>query len=350
MSTKFYDLKDLFIEAIVSVSPKKNIQIIKDDSSDKIKRLSKSIGIQSKYVCADGQRFTTLGEDGVKFLLKELDLSGDDVDGLIVVTQSPDYIIPGSAVLLQDRCGLTKETLAYDINLGCSGFPYGLMVAHGHLMSGMKRVLIVVGDQSYSAGTTDEGHGVLFGDACTVTSLVLKPGKSSTGFSCGTDGGGYEALYIPHGGKVRPVNHESFEVKLDATGVMRSGTDVVLDGPKIHNFSVGLVPGELDTMLAHKGWSREDADYFVLHQANKMINDTIRMKMKLPLDKFPETLSDHGNTSSASIPMTMTARLTGKWNAAGAKTVGCGFGIGLSWSTFAYEADGSEKSFHVYTK
>lgn len=350
MSSKFYDLKDLSIEAIVSVSPKKQIQIIKDDSSDKIKRLSKSIGIQSKFVCVDGQRFATLGEDGVNFLLKELNLGPQDVDGLIVVTQSPDYIIPGTAVLLQDRTGLSKETLAYDINLGCSGFPYGLMVAHGHLMSGMKRVLIVVGDQSYSPGTTDEGHGVLFGDACTVTSLVLKPGKGSTGFSCGTDGGGYEALYIPHGGKVRPVNSESFEVKLDATGVMRNGTDVILDGPKIHNFSVGLVPGELDTMLAHQGWQREDVDFYVLHQANKMINDTIRMKMKLPTEKFPETLSDHGNTSSASIPVTMTARLSDKWNKPGVKTVGCGFGIGLSWSTFAYVADGSEKSYHLYTK
>lgn len=339
-------LKNLFIEGLVSVSPGKKINIIKEDSSDKIKRLSRSIGIESKYVCSEGQRFSTLGETGINFLLKELKLSTDDVDGIIVVTQSPDYIIPGTAVLLQDRCHFSKSTLAYDINLGCSGYPYGLFAAHGHLMSGMKRVLIVVGDQSYSPGTTDEGHAVLFGDACTVTSVTL--GNEHTAhFSCGTDGSGLEALYIPHGGKVRPLTRDSLDLKLDSTGVMRTGTNVVLDGPAIHNFSVGLVPGELTAMAKSMHKELEEVDYFVLHQANKLINNTIRMKLKLPIEKFPESLSDYGNTSSASIPVTMTARLDEKWNSQNSKTIMCGFGIGLSWSTLGYTANGKEKSFHI---
>ncbi len=352
MSKKYFDLKKLHIEALCSVAPTRQIDIVKEDSSDKIKRLSRSIGIKSKYVCGPGQRFATLAEEGINWIVSKLNLRAEDIDGIIVVTQSPDYIIPGTAVLLQDRCRLSKNTLAYDINLGCSGFPYGLFVANGHLLSGMKRVLVVVGDQSYSPGTTDEGHGVLFGDAASVASVVLKDTheQAPAVFSCGSDGGGYEALYIPHGGKVRPVDNESFIPKVDITGVIRTGTDVVLDGPKIHNFSVGLVPGELTEMCTANRWELDDVNYFVLHQANKIINDTVRMKLKQPIEKFPESLSDFGNTSSASIPVTMTARLDGKWNQAGAKTVMCGFGIGLSWSTLSYVSDGTEISHQYFCK
>jgi 3-oxoacyl-[acyl-carrier-protein] synthase-3 len=352
MSKKFFNTEKLHIEALCSVSPTQKIEIVNDASSDKIKRLSRSIGIKSKYVCAPGERFATLAEEGINWIVSKLGLRPEDIDGIIVVTQSPDYIIPGTAVLLQDRCHLSKNTLAYDINLGCSGFPYGLFTAYGHLLSGMKRILVVVGDQSYSPGTTDEGHGVLFGDAASIASVVLKDGKEhSLGkFSAGSDGGGYGALYIPHGGKVRPVDTESFIPKTDITGVVRTGTDVVLDGPKIHNFSVGLVPEELKDMCSAMQWAPESVDYFVLHQANKIINDTIRAKLKLATEKFPESLSDFGNTSSASIPVTMTARLENKWNKAGIKTIMCGFGIGLSWSSMAYVSDGTEISHHHFCK
>lgn len=350
MTKKYFPLSKLHIEGLCSVSPSMKIEVVKEDSSDKIKRLSRSIGIKSKFVCGAGQRFATLAEEGINWLVSNLKLKADDIDGVVVITQSSDYLIPGTAVLLQDRCRLSKNTLAYDINLGCSGFPYGLFVANGHLLSGMKRILLVVGDQSYSPGTTDEGHGVLFGDGVSVASLILKEThvNAPSLFNCGTDGGGYEALYIPHGGKVRPVDPESFISKVDITGVVRSGVDVVLDGPKIHNFSVGLVPTELIEICNANNWQPESVDYFVLHQANKLINETIRQKLKLPSDKFPEILSDFGNTSSASIPMAMTARLDGKWNAKDCKTVMCGFGIGLSWSTFSYISDGTEISHHYF--
>jgi len=350
MSSKHFDLKQLHIEALCSVSPSRLIQVADENSSDKIKRLSRSIGIERKYICAKNERFATLAEDGVNWILKRLALKPEDVDGIIVITQSPDFIIPGTAVLLQDRCGLPTSTLAYDINLGCSGFPYGLFVAHGHLMSGMKRVLLVVGDQSFSEVTTDEGHGVLFGDAASVVSVVLKESHQTpmNFYSCGTNGKGYNALYVPHGGKFRPLDAESLVPKVDATGVVRTGTDVLLDGPKIHNFSVGLVPGVLENACQVLGWDPHSVDYFVLHQANKMINNTIRMKLKLAQEQFPESLSDFGNTSSASIPVTMTARLDNQWNRAGTKLIMCGFGIGLSWSTLSYVADGSEISHHLY--
>lgn len=341
-------MHSLKIEYQLSVSPKNKIQIISEDSSDKIKRLSRSIGIESKFVCQKGELFSDLAKKGIDYLFDNNFYKANDFDGIIVVTQSPDYIIPGTAVLLQDRCGLNKNILAYDINLGCSGYPYALHVGYGHLLSGMKKILLVVGDQSYSPGTTDDGHNVLFGDGCSITAIsVDQDFDHEYHFIPGTDGRGYESLYIPYGGKRNPINAEALKPKLDHLGVIRTGTDVILDGPNILTFSVGTVPGELKKMQELTGWG-EQVDYYFLHQANKMINSTIMKKMKGSNDQFPESLSDHGNTSSASIPITMTARGSGKWNKAGAKNILCGFGIGLSWATLSYKASGDEISNHIY--
>lgn len=345
-------LKDLHIESLTSISPQKNIKVGGDESSSKVQRLSKAIGIKSKYVCDPSikQKFSTLCEAGILHTLESLSLNHNDVDAIIVVTQSPDFIIPGTAVLLQDRCGFTQDLVAYDINLGCSGFPYGLLVAHGHLMSGMKRVLLVVGDQSYSPGTKDEGHGVLFGDGAAVASLVLKDDRKPTTGLFSTDGSGYKALYIPHGGKVRPVNIDSHKLFIDEMGVSRSGTDVVLDGPNILSFSLLRAPEQINKLLSLNDVDKSDVDYYFLHQANKIINDTIRKKMKLSADKFPLILEDFGNTSSASIPNCMTARGSGLWNKNNIKNIISGFGIGLSWATLLYISDGTEKSEHIFTE
>jgi 3-oxoacyl-[acyl-carrier-protein] synthase-3 len=341
-------LEGFHIEGLVSVSPKRKLNLNDEGISEKIQRLSRNIGINSKYVCEPGQYFSDLAQHGINKILDMLQLSTDDVDGLVLVTQSSDYIIPGTAVLLQDRCGFSNQTIAYDINLGCSGIPYGFFCGYGHLKSGAKRILIIGGDQSFSEGTTDEGHGVLFGDACSVASIVLKEKNTPAYFISGTDGGGYKYLYIPHGGKRRPINKDTLIPVVDETGVMRTGTDVVLDGPKILSFSVKTAPQEINRLLASNNWQREDVDYYFLHQANKMINETIRKKMKLTEDQCPNSLSEYGNTSVASPTVTMTAKANGRWNKFGAKSILCTFGIGLSWSSMSYVADGTERSEHIY--
>lgn len=347
---KAIELKDLYIEALVSVSPQRKIEVAPDGVSNKIQRLAKNIGIKSKRVCSKDQYFSDLAQHGILDIIKRLDITTDDIDALIVVTQSPDYIIPGVAVLLQDRCGLPVSTIAYDINLGCSGMPYGIFVAHGHLLSGLNRVLVIGGDQSFSEGTKDEGHGVLFGDGCSVASITLKEENTyqKSYFSAGTDGSGYQSLYIPHGGRRRPINKASLIPRDDGTGVIRSGIDVVLDGPKILTFSVKVAPREIQKILDCCDWDKTEVDYFFLHQANRMINETIRKKVKLEINQCPETLSDFGNTSVASATITMTARASSCWNSVSAKSIICTFGIGLSWSTISYQSDGDEISAHIY--
>lgn len=343
------NLNKLKIENLLTFLPSEKLEIINSSSSDKIKRLSRSIGIERKYVCKEGQTFTDLAVEAIGCFLNKTNLTNDDFDALIVVTQSPDYIIPGSAVLIQSRAGFSNNLASYDINLGCSGFPYGLFVGYSHLLTGMRRVMLIVGDQSYARGSLDEGHGVLFGDSVSIVSLTLSDHEKNQKILFGTDGGGYEALYIPHGGKRTPLNENSLKHELDATGTYRCGTDVVLDGPKILNFSLKVAPNQIQQLIADIKCKMEDIDFFFLHQANKIINDTLRKKLNLNYDNCPDSLKNYGNTSSGSIPVTMNTSDT-LWNEKGKHSIFCGFGIGLSWSTMNYIADGTEKSFLEFSQ
>jgi len=345
-----FNIDRLNIENLLTFLPSDHIQIIHENSSDKIKRLSRSIGIESKYVCREGQTFTDLSEEGIKEFFKKTDLNTNDFDALVCVTQSPDYIIPGSGTLLQHRAGFPQSLAAFDINLGCSGFPYGLYTCYSYLLTGMRRVMLVVGDQSYARGSQDEGHGVLFGDSVSIASVTIRDDEVNQGIIFGTNGGGYESLYIPHGGKRRPYDETSLKHEIDSTGVARCGTDVVLDGPGIFNFSLRVAPTHILNLLESLKMSVDDIDYFILHQANKIINKTIQTKMKLPEEKFPMSLKEYGNTSSGSIPVTMNTNDSCKWNTKGQKSIFCGFGIGLSWATMNYTANGNERSFLDFSK
>lgn len=342
-------LSKLKIENLLTFLPSELKEVVNDKSSDKIKRLSRSIGIERKYVCREGQTFTDLAVEGINKFLKLTGLSQENFDAIILVTQSPDYVIPGSAVLIQSRAGFSQDTAAYDINLGCSGFPYGLFVSYSHLLTGMKRVMFVVGDQSYARGSLDEGHGVLFGDSVSIVSVTLRNDEQNQHILFGTNGSGYESLFVPHGGKRRPLDHTSLTHQEDSTGVSRCGTDVVLDGPKILNFSLKVVPDHIHNLMNSIGFSSDDIDYFFLHQANKIINDSLRRKLSLNYDNCPDSLKNYGNTSSGSIPVTMNTSGT-LWNEKGKHSIFCGFGIGLSWATMNYIADGTEKSFLEFSE
>ena len=343
-------IEKLKIENLLTFLPSDNIEIINDSSSDKIKRLSRSIGIESKFVCQPSQTFTDLAVEAIEVFLKKTGLEQSDFDALICVTQSPDFIIPGSGTLLQSRAGFDNTLAAYDINLGCSGFPYGIFTSYSHLLTGMKRVMLVIGDQSYARGSQDEGHGVLFGDSVSIASVILRDEAVNQQILFGTDGGGYKSLYIPHGGKRTPYNENSLKHELDDTGVKRCGTDVVLDGPGIFNFSLRVAPAQIKKLLNDIEKDIEDIDYLVLHQANKIINDTLRKKLKLSESVCPSSLAKYGNTSSGSIPVTLNTNSECLWNEAGKHSIFCGFGIGLSWATMNYISDGSEKSFLEFSK
>lgn len=305
-------------------------------------RLVRNIGIDHRRVCAPGVCFSDLAQRSAEALLDKLGWDRSEVDAVVVVTQSSDYAYPGTAVLMQDRLGLPQSCLAFDINLGCSGYPYGLFVVGSMVSAGhIRKALLLVGDKSTNTDSKDMGFVVLFSDAGTATALEYDENAPPMHFDMHSDGSGYKAIYCPAGGNRMPVEKHHLDRVRGLDGVMRRAVDIVLDGPAILNFSITRIPPAVNALLEAAGVQADDVDYFLFHQANRMINETIRKKLRLPVEKVPSTLLDFGNTSSASIPLTMTMHTRERLQGAGGKALLSGFGVGLSWSSCIMDVRGA---------
>jgi 3-oxoacyl-[acyl-carrier-protein] synthase-3 len=335
-------IEHVAVRGIVTVVPEARIDnlAVPEEESKKRQRLVKNIGIRYRHICRDGMIFSDLAQKSVEHLLEGLGWAKDSVDALILVTQSPEYIIPATSCVLQHRLGLPTSTSAFDINLGCSGYTYGLFTCASMIgEKRFKRVIVIIGDQSASDGSDDNGREVLFGDACSATALEFDAAAPAMYFEGNTDGSGFEAIIIPHGGRRHPFNAESLIPVTGADGIIRSPMDVHLDGPAIMNFSVNRAPESIERVMSALSLKIEDVDYFVMHQANKMINDTIKFKVGGTAEQWPLSLEQYGNTSSTSIPITMTGVVSERARNGKVRWLTCGFGIGLSWGTLYMETD-----------
>lgn len=300
-------------------------------------RLVRNIGIETRRMAPEWQCFSDLAFDATQALLERLQWAREEVDALIVVTQSPDYLIPATAIILQDRLGLSHATVAFDVNLGCSAYPFGInllgsMIAAG----GVKKGLLLVGDRS--ANLNDP----IFSDAGTATALEFCADAPPMHFDLNSDGSGYRAIILPVGGQREPVGVQHLlPYRDDENDHWRHATDLQLDGPAVLSFSTQRVPPAVEKLLDYAQVSKDEVDYFVFHQANRMINETIRKKLGLPAEKVPSTLRDFGNTSGASLPVTMTARINKELESGPKRVLLSGFGIGLSWGTCLVDIDGA---------
>lgn len=291
-------------------------------------RLVRNIGIQTRRICPEWQTFSDLAFVATDKLLDELGWKREEVDALIVVTQSPDYLIPSTAIILQDRLGLPQTTIAFDVNLGCSGYPFGLHLL-GSMISagGVKKGLLLVGDKS--ANVKDP----LFSDAGTATAMEFDDNAAPMFFDLNSDGSGFKAIIKPVGGHREPyANHHSIPIR-DESGELHWPDELILDGPAVLSFSTQRIPPAVTKTLEYARLTKDEVDFFIFHQANRMINETIRKKLGLPVEKVPSTLHELGNTSGASLPVTITARLHEQLSSGKHKLLLGGFGIGLSWGT-----------------
>ncbi|AKU49894.1 ketoacyl-ACP synthase III [Xanthomonas arboricola] len=300
-------------------------------------RLVRNIGIETRRMASDWQCFSDLAFDATEVLLERLQWKREEIDALIVVTQSPDYPIPATAIILQDRLGLSHATVAFDVNLGCSAYPFGInllgsMIAAG----GVKKGLLLVGDRS--ANLEDP----IFSDSGTATALEFDQNAAPMYFDLNSDGSGYKAIILPVGGQREPVAIQHLlPYRENEKDRWHRATDLQLDGTAVLSFSTQRVPPAVDKLIAYAGVSKDDIDYFVFHQANRMINETIRKKLGLAIEKVPSTLRDFGNTSGASLPLTMTARINKELESGPKRVLLSGFGIGLSWGTCLADIEGA---------
>lgn len=329
------------ISGIASAVPA-NVRTIEDDKKtfgeEEAVKLSATTGVKKRYIPSKGQCTSDLCFDASEVLLSELNYPKNSIDALIFVSQTPDYFLPATSCILQHRLGLPKSCIAFDVNLGCSGYVYGLWIAASMIMSGnLGRVLFLAGDTARSEPPQDRATASLFGSAGTAT-LIEKTNDldSNMIFSLGTDGSGKDNLIVPAGGCRYPRTSETSKRYLRKDNTFRSDEDLYLNGPEIFAFALKVVPPLVNDVLNTAQWSISDVDAFIFHQANGMMLDHLMKRIKIPNEKFISALSDYGNTSSASIPLAMTHDLKNKISGKESmKLLLAGFGVGYSWGSVA---------------
>ncbi|MDY7577044.1 ketoacyl-ACP synthase III [Herbaspirillum sp. RTI4] len=332
-----YSIAGVAIRGIAAVVPKgiertENYEILTPEERT---RFAKITGIEERRVANAAQCASDLCAFATEDLLKGLEWQKQDVGMMVLITQSPDYPVPATSIVLQNKLGLNQSCICFDVNLGCSAYPYGLAIVSGLMKSlGIKRALLLVGDVSTkSCAYTDKGSWPLFSDAGTATALELSDADAPMQFHLMNDGAGYGAIIVPSGyGASRvPITQELLEPVPQADGTTRHAMQLVLQGADIFNFAIREAPLSINTLLTTAGVPIGDVDYVVLHQANKLINDTVRMKIGAPKERALSTLKQYGNSSSASIPLTLCAH-GGQLQDAPLVLLS-GFGVGLSWGS-----------------
>ena len=333
--------EDVCIKAIVTTVGDKKIKIEEEARNfgydeKMVKRLKKRMGFNSRYVVSDKVCTSDLCCQSAEKIFEKFEK--DKVEALIFVTQTPDYKAPSTAIIMQDRLGLNRDIVAYDINLGCSGFINGLLNAYSFINSGLNSVLLCVGDiASNFSYYKDKNLTPLMGDAGSA--ILIEKGSGESDFLLFSDGSGYKHLIIPEGSCRNPFNENSLKAKEFEDGTRR-GVDMYMNGGEIFNFTLKVVPNMFEELLEFSKTSKEELDYFVLHQANRYILQNIAKKLELSEDKLPmDTMTIYGNQNSASVPGTINGFLSDEFSTKRLKVLFAGFGIGLSWGACIVDID-----------
>ncbi len=321
------------IAGVVSCVPPKVVgnDFFTERFGDKVADVVKMTGVQTRHWVENGVTTSDLCERAATRLLEALAWERESVDAIIFVSQTPDYRLPATACTLQHRLGLPAGIVAFDVPLGCSGYPYGLWLAMMMVQTGAaRRVLLAVGDTSTIMNDPDDRSTVmLFGDAGTATAIEAHEGDAPATFILGTDGSGAENLIVPKGAFRSCAQHAKFADYPNDT--------LYMDGGEIFNFTLKAVPALIRDTAAAAEHDLGDYDAFVLHQANAFMIRHLAKKAKLQPERVPINIDRFGNTSSATIPLVLTTDLAESLQT-GKRLLGMfGFGVGYSWASVSME-------------
>ncbi|WP_196592578.1 3-oxoacyl-ACP synthase III family protein [Pectinatus sottacetonis] len=301
---------------------------------NEINRLTKKTGIYRRHICNSREIASDLA---IKAANKLFDKGIDKtkIDFIILCTQSPDYILPTTACILQDKLGLNKNSGAFDFNLGCSGFVYGLGIAKGLIESGQAGYILLITAETYSKYINSRDNAVkpLFGDGATACLIESRKEEESgiLGNVFGTDGSGAGKLIVPVGAMQERFGVPEKETT-DKYGNIRTNYNLYMDGAAISQFALEVVPKTMKTILKKMNLSKTEIDYFVFHQANKFILEFLQQKCELLNCHFWNDASEYGNTVSSSIPIALTDLVQKEPVEKLEKVMLIGFGVGLSWA------------------
>jgi 3-oxoacyl-[acyl-carrier-protein] synthase III len=305
------------------------------------KSVVKMTGIKERRVAPAEMCASDLCFAAADKLLTEMQIDRNTVDVLIFISQTPDYRMPATGIILQGRLGLGKATAALDINLGCSGYIYGLSLAYSYcLQPGIKRVLLLNGETRTKVYSfKDKSTGLLFGDGGAATLIEKTEGNGDSYFSLHADGKRSHYIMIKSGGYRNMSTAESLQEKQYEDGSRRNDEQGIMDGAGVFDFTIQDIPKDIEHTLEYAQAAISDIDFFLLHQANKFITDHIARKMGISAEKVPYSLQKFGNTSSVSIPLTMVSELGEQLRNNKLKLLMTGFGVGLSWGTCILNTD-----------
>lgn len=331
-------IKNMSIKGI-SIVLGENKHLFSDDKEyynndpAQLKKLKKMIGFDTRYWTNENTTTADLCEQAARDLIKKLNIELESIDAIISVTQTPDYYMPGNAHVVHRNLGFPKTTLAFDMEFGCSGYIYGLWTAGMMINNGLKRVLLLTGDTlSKSANKKDRTEAPLFGDSGSATLVEFNNQAKDSYFILKSDGKGINSMLQPAGAYRVRSSEETRKDITDNDGNTRNQENIYMNGFEIFNFTLTEQPRLLNEIIEFSGNTKEDIDYFVLHQANVYIVETILNKSNIPLEKAPsKVFAKYGNQNSASIPSAICSDLRDKFTNEKKKVLMQGFGIGLSW-------------------
>ncbi|KFF16715.1 3-oxoacyl-ACP synthase III family protein [Flavobacterium hydatis] len=299
-----------------------------------IEKISSKTGINSRHISANDEFSSDMAVKAAEKLFVEHNIDKSTIDFLLFCTQSPDYFLPTTACIIQEKLGLNTTIGALDFNLGCSGFVYGLSLAKGLIAGGMAKNVLLITSETYSKfiHPKDKSNKTIFGDAAAATLISSEEGFCSIGnFIFGTDGKGAENLIVKQGGMRFPVSNDNEDIT-DEFGNVRNDKNLFMNGTEIFNFTGEFVPKLTESILEKSNLTKDDIDLFIFHQANKYMLNHLRKKIKIPEEKFFISMQHCGNTVSSTIPIALYEAQKEDRLANCHNLILAGFGVGYSWA------------------
>jgi len=325
---------DAYIKAINYYLPEKvitNEDLVREFPEWSVDKIASKVGVNKRHIADTGETATDLAVKAAERLFDDMHIDRNDIDYLLFCTQSPDYILPTSACIIQDKLGLRKHIGAIDFNLGCSGYVYGLSLAKGLICGGIAKNVLLLTGETYTKHLhpKDKGNRTIFGDAASATVVSVSGIAKIGNFSLGTDGSGAENLIIRSGGMRYPDKQQ--DLSFDDNGNPSSSDYLSMNGSEIFTFTLDNVPPLVDDTLEHNNLNKDDIDLFLFHQANQYMLNFLRKKIKIAPERFYYCLSEYGNTVSNTIPIALCEAIYEKNICEGMKVLIAGFGVGYSW-------------------
>lgn len=309
-----------------------NEDLVQDFPDWSVDKIFKKTGIKERRISSDGQTALDLAVEACKTLFSKDSSISSEIDYIVLCTQSPDYKLPTTACLLQDKLGLKTTVGAVDINQGCSGFVYGLGLAKGLIDSNQAHTVLVITTETYSKYINDDDKSVrtLFGDGAAATVVKKHSQTQLNNFAYATDGAGACNLIVEHGGSRTPIYDESFQEYRDSSGNTRSKSELYMNGAEVFTFTLTAVNSIMKRVLNNNQLTIEDIDHFVFHQPNKFMLDQIAINCGIPKSKLHRNYELIGNTVSSTIPILLKDLEEANMLKSGHKILICGFGVGYS--------------------